>query len=239
MSVELMTGVKMKRGRIEIAAGLLIITLLVGCINSGEDMGGKKISAGEPTEHYGPEHFTDIQGIKWKVYESPEGGFRIKYPADWKIEEDSSRDVGFSCKIDESPYVKYASIRGGVESFDRTNAENIEPSFRGKSLWEVAEKARDEMKKINEETGINVIAVEISNITLDGKPAVKEIEEIYDTIFFANMMEISIISRDQENYYFISSIFITQGPKQPEYKYWLYDEYLPVVEQIINSFEFL
>jgi hypothetical protein len=239
MSVELMTGVKMKR-RIGLAAGLLIIALLAGCINSGEDMGGKKISAGESTEHYGPEHFTDIQGIEWKVYENPEGGFRIKYPASWEIEEERSRGVDFSYRINSLSYAKYASISESVESFDRIYTENIdEPSFRGKSLWEVTKEMLDEEKKFDEGTGTNARIIEISNITLDGKPATKYIKEGYDKYLSLGIKKISIISRDQENYYAMYFIFFTRNPESPEYKYWLYDEYLPVVEQIINSFEFL
>jgi hypothetical protein len=156
---------------------------------------------------------------EWEWYENNEQGFRIKYPSDWKKREEKTESY---FKVD------FKKERGGPIAFFSVEIWPSTPEEREKSSYESIKEGVEFFQKAACKEDFTFKVSEIKNAPLDGVPATKvlwlmKIEEIS-----YKQLIICVILEDNTTYYLGYS-------SKEEY----FDKYLPVVEEMIEFFDFV
>jgi hypothetical protein len=161
---------------------------------------------------------------KWKWYESKEGGYKVKYPADWEVQVSSRK---------RPPQIFLAYTYIGKELDLTFQAICSQPPSK-KSPYELTIESVEMFKK----DFPDYTCLEITNITLDGFPAVKRVDTFTDATESPPLhtKAIWIKSARKGKTYSISFMVNTHDAKKTE-RY--FDEYLPLAEEMIDSFKFI
>jgi nitrate reductase beta subunit len=187
-----------------------------------------------------------LEGIEWKWYESKEGGFKVKYPADWEEKGEWEEDrikgcyvVGISCRVDEG------RIGVGIA----VTTEDNKPSYLTKPISEYTpyEILMRSLGSSYESENWSTEIEEVKNISLDGKPAAKvvyieeaegfELGDFKLNPRYGKLIDIESIYKGK-----IFGILLStenNNPTASKSNYSLWEENLPIFEEMIDSFEFL
>jgi hypothetical protein len=154
---------------------------------------------------------------RWKWYIDKQGGYKLKYPAgaDWEAEAEEFEDeTGTGFFVSKWIKKEKTFISFGV-GFFRESDHHL-------STYEEATESP------------YFKCLELSNITLDGFPAAKAVFSDFDTLGYYK--SICILTKKEGNCYEIYYESSSQEIKKTE-KY--FREYLPIANEMINSFRFL
>jgi hypothetical protein len=183
----------------------LVLTLFVGCL--------------------APEEKESIEGAaqeqEWKWYVSKEGGFKLKYPACFELDEIVEKEGFFGWAFD---YEWKSNDDPERAALLVCKSDANDKYHRGKSIYEIA--------KINAEA-LGMTNAEVSNIALDGKPAVKVVNKVERVLEYGGPtlydIEVDVTSRSEDWIYSISFCCLLSNEPVPDSWY----------KEAINSFEFL
>jgi hypothetical protein len=193
---------------------LLVGGLLVGCVAPQKETKGKteeKEKIGYPVR-------------EWKWYESKEWGFKIKYPAgaDWEAEEFED-ETGTGFLVSKWIEKEKTFIFFGV-AFVRESDPHLSTyeELMAHPDYELGSESPD------------IKCLEVSNITLGGFPATKAVFCHSHVLGYSKT--ILILTKKEGNCYEIEYGSTSKEIKKTE-KY--FREYLPIANEMINSFRFL
>lgn len=178
---------------------------------------------------------------EWEWYENKEWGYKIKYPADWRVStsdnEEKDRDI-------------FVVFPGGSEPLrkDKPNPQLqfiVFTTFSNQSTYEMA-KGYLENEKHNPILYHNFECKEFTNITLDGAPATKI------TVTFNSPYLLSVGGKDSEGILWIKQfqvyakkgrmcyeLLYTNDSPDADNPYGLYEEYLGIANQMTSSFRLI
>jgi hypothetical protein len=164
---------------------------------------------------------------KWKWYESKEGKYKVKYPADWVVEAPSSKRL-------PQIFLAYTDI-GKDLSLD-FQVVCTQAHFKESLLYELTMESEEKMKK----KFPDYTCLEITNITLDGFPAIKIVGTFTDARSESfppfHEKEICITSVRKGITYVINFNVATYDAKKTAEDF---DKYLPLANEMIDSFKFI
>jgi hypothetical protein len=160
---------------------------------------------------------------KWKWYESKEGEYKVKYPADWNIQVQGGESL-----------LVFDALNIGYDPGLSLHV-SCSPAHYNESLYELEIKSIEWAKKKNFP---DFICSEITNITLNGYPAIKAVATFTDARHSppSHVKEISIMCAREGKHYVIHFMVETYDAKKTE-RY--FDKYPPLANEMIDSFKFI
>jgi hypothetical protein len=161
---------------------------------------------------------------EWRWYENEEWGYKVKYPSDWN---NQTLQIGLSQVFD--------ALNIGEDPSLSFHVACSKAHFKGSLYKQIMEEGVERLKKDYPD----YTCLEITNITLDGFPAVKIVAAYTDARTESppsHTKEIYIVSAREGITYGINFSVNTPDAKKTE-RY--FDEYLPLANEMIDSFKFI
>jgi hypothetical protein len=171
----------------------------------------------------GPDEFgKDIISVSnFSVYENPDYGFKIQYPSDWEKEEEqeSFRIVTF---------ITYPETKPNISSFMGDSfLEQFGISVDQASEWVPLNESVSLMINTIREDHIGFNLIDSNTTTFKGNLAYIIVFTFFDAEHRIQIKQMSIITTIGDHMYLFE--YITELPN--------YERYLPIIENMIDSFE--
>jgi hypothetical protein len=192
---------------------LLFVSLFIGCI-------------GEKKEEKEQAEYLESLPEDWKIYENKKWGIKFKYPSKWEFEEGP---VG---GVDGVGVFKWVGVKKDIQIY--LCVSFMEDPYPNLSTYEESKKLLKEIEEYSDD----FTCLELTNITLDGVPATKCVVSYseYKITRRDYDYEIVIVAKKEGKYYgFLYGASSEEIENAAKY----FKEYLPIANEMINSFRFL
>jgi hypothetical protein len=220
----------MRQKIISLMSLLAIGILLAGCMSPGEER-QDEMEDKEPVE--GVDYLIKPAEPGWNWYINKVHNYKVKYPTDWRRLK--TYPEGF---IIHDPQVgtSWGSFGVGAVPLKECEKELSKEGIRSYDRWEVAKWFLEATKRKKQDVQL----LELTNISLGGIPATKIVCS-YTYTSSQNperkyrMLDVMIYPDVKDGKVYDTSYSASRDIEKAETLY----EYAPVVEQMIDSFEFI